>query len=105
VEGCLYSLGWDATEAIKQAEELKGLLASTFPEGVPNDVSENLLRLLTDFDLGNADTTLRAENGGVLVISLKFGNIYGDIVAALRAGKISRFLHDCMPSIASPSAF
>jgi hypothetical protein len=87
-------ISFDASEAERQADELSVLLAEHFPRGVPDDIIEDISRLLSDVSLSDGRSTLGAGGVREWRIFLRFGNCFDALMAAIRAGKISDFIHD-----------
>ena len=89
----LLVLTFDASEAMTQGAQLSESLLRLFPEGVPNDLVENIRRLLSDVVLCDGGTTTGTDGIGKRLIRLRFGDGYENVMTALRTGKISDLVH------------
>jgi hypothetical protein len=89
----VFSIAFDTSEAERQAAELSEALRHGFPDGIPHELIENVPRLLSDFILADSCTTLGAGGIGERLITLRLGNGFEHVMAALRAGKILDLLH------------
>jgi hypothetical protein len=86
-----------------QAAELSEYLLRVFSEGVPHDLIDNLPRLLSDVILGDGGTTVGANGIRKRFITLRLGDGFEQVMAALRAGKILELLHAGNPSLGDQS--
>ncbi len=89
----LFSLAFDTSEAARQAAELSETLGHVFPDGIPHELIENLPRLLLDIVLSHRSPALGANGIRERFITLRFGDGFEHVMAALRAGKILDLLH------------
>jgi hypothetical protein len=95
----MLSIARDTSQAMTQAAELSEYLLRVFSEGVPHDVIDNLPRLLSDVILGDGGTTVGANGIRKWRITLRLGDGFEHVMAALRAGKVLELLHAANPSL------
>jgi hypothetical protein len=88
-----FSIAFDTTGVEKQVAELSDMLRHVFPDGIPNDLVENIPRLLLDVVLSDGGTALGTDGIGQRLITLKIGSGFEHLMAALRTGKISEVIH------------
>ena len=79
------SLAFDASTIQSQVDELAGLLKSSFPKGVPNDLVGNLAGLVLDVILSDSRTTLGADGTIEILYGLRLGSGFERLRAAVLA--------------------
>jgi len=89
----LFSLAFDTSEVERQVAELSATLGHVFPDGIPDELVENLPRLLSDVVLSDSGTTLGTDGIRERLVTLGLGSGFEHVMTALRAGKILDLLH------------
>ena len=82
-----FSVAFDTSEVECKLAELSDTLGHVFPDGIPNELVENLPRLLSDVLLSDSGSALGADGIRERLITLRLGSGFQDVMAALRAGK------------------
>jgi hypothetical protein len=81
------SLSFDTSEMTSQLNQFSELLMSQFPNGVPNELIENLLSLAFDVMFTEGRSTLRTDGILEVVHGLRLGTSFESLRAAVLAGK------------------
>jgi hypothetical protein len=81
-------LGFNVDEVKAQLDELAELVWSRFPEEVPDDLFNDILRLASDIVLTSFTTATGADGTEYACQSIKLGSSFDDFLAAFRADKV-----------------
>jgi hypothetical protein len=81
------SFAFDTTELKEQLTELRGLLESRFPKGIPNEIVGQLASLSLDFVLSDNRSATIADGTVEIFNTLRLGLRFDDLRTALRTGK------------------
>ena len=84
---------FDTSEAEAQADELAKLFREVFPDGISDDLVSNIRGLCSDVSITDGGTTFGTDGVMEQRLLIRFGSRFHDVMSALRAGKLSDFIH------------
>jgi hypothetical protein len=79
------SVFFDTTKIIEQLDELKRLLESRFPQGIPDKILSDLLGLSLDVVFTDSRTTSSADGTIKIVQGMRFGTCFERLGATILA--------------------